>query len=82
MTRKQAAAPSPLQKLRCAVYTRKSSEEGLEMEFNSLEAQREVLRGVCRQPARRGLDSCSRPLRRWRLLRRHPGAARAQAAAD
>src|SRR5437667_2685132 len=26
---------------RCAIYTRKSSEEGLEMEFNSLEAQRE-----------------------------------------
>jgi site-specific DNA recombinase len=41
MTRKQSATPSPLQKLRCAVYTRKSSEEGLEMEFNSLEAQRE-----------------------------------------
>jgi site-specific DNA recombinase len=41
MTRKQAAISSPLQKLRCAVYTRKSSEEGLEMEFNSLEAQRE-----------------------------------------
>jgi site-specific DNA recombinase len=41
MTRKQAATPAPLQKLRCAVYTRKSSEEGLEMEFNSLEAQRE-----------------------------------------
>src|SRR3979490_2881174 len=41
MTRKQSAKPSPLQKLRCAVYTRKSSEEGLEMEFNSLEAQRE-----------------------------------------
>jgi site-specific DNA recombinase len=31
----------PARKLRCAVYTRKSSEEGLEMEFNSLEAQRE-----------------------------------------
>jgi site-specific DNA recombinase len=41
MSRKQSNAPSPLQKLRCAVYTRKSSEEGLEMEFNSLEAQRE-----------------------------------------
>ncbi|MEO5376049.1 MAG: recombinase family protein, partial [Alphaproteobacteria bacterium] len=26
----------------CAVYTRKSSEEGLEMEFNSLDAQREA----------------------------------------
>src|SRR3954465_15457738 len=30
-----------LRKLRCAVYTRKSSEEGLEQEFNSLDAQRE-----------------------------------------
>src|ERR1700680_771366 len=29
-------------KLRCAVYTRKSSEEGLDMEFNSLDAQREA----------------------------------------
>jgi site-specific DNA recombinase len=41
MTRKQPAGVSPQQKLRCAVYTRKSSEEGLEMEFNSLDAQRE-----------------------------------------
>jgi site-specific DNA recombinase len=42
MTRTQSTTPAPLQKLRCAVYTRKSSEEGLEMEFNSLEAQREA----------------------------------------
>ena len=27
--------------MRCAIYTRKSSEEGLEQEFNSLDAQRE-----------------------------------------
>ena len=32
----------PVRKLRCAVYTRKSSEEGLEQEFNSLHAQREA----------------------------------------
>jgi len=32
----------PIRKLRCAVYTRKSTEEGLEMEFNSLDAQREA----------------------------------------
>lgn len=31
-----------LRKLRCAVYTRKSSEEGLDREFNSLDAQREA----------------------------------------
>lgn len=28
--------------MRCAIYTRKSSEEGLEQEFNSLDAQREA----------------------------------------
>ena len=27
---------------RCAIYTRKSSEEGLEQDFNSLQAQREA----------------------------------------
>ncbi len=32
----------PMRKTRCAVYTRKSSEEGLELEFNSLHAQREA----------------------------------------
>jgi DNA invertase Pin-like site-specific DNA recombinase len=31
-----------IHKRRCAVYTRKSSEEGLEQEFNSLDAQREA----------------------------------------
>lgn len=31
-----------VRKVRCAVYTRKSSEEGLEQEFNSLDAQREA----------------------------------------
>ncbi|OSM04178.1 recombinase family protein [Magnetofaba australis] len=29
-------------KVRCAIYTRKSTDEGLEMEFNSLDAQREA----------------------------------------
>jgi site-specific DNA recombinase len=32
----------PIRKLRCAVYTRKSTEEGLDMAFNSLDAQREA----------------------------------------
>lgn len=31
-----------MRKVRCAIYTRKSSEEGLEQEFNSLDAQREA----------------------------------------
>src|SRR4026207_860262 len=30
------------QRLHCAIYTRKSSEEGLEQDFNSLDAQREA----------------------------------------
>ena len=39
----KAAAPKPgVRKLRCAIYTRKSSEEGLNMEFNSLDAQRDA----------------------------------------
>lgn len=29
-------------KIRCAIYTRKSSEEGLDQDFNSLDAQREA----------------------------------------
>ncbi|HYZ82395.1 MAG TPA: recombinase family protein [Solirubrobacteraceae bacterium] len=36
------AMPAAVRKLRCAVYTRKSSDEGLDMEFNSLDAQREA----------------------------------------
>ena len=32
----------PARRFRCAIYTRKSSEEGLEQEFNSLHAQREA----------------------------------------
>ena len=32
----------PTKKARCAIYTRKSSEEGLEQAFNSLDAQREA----------------------------------------
>ncbi len=36
-TTKRAKAPTC-----CAIYTRKSSEEGLEQDFNSLDAQREA----------------------------------------
>src|ERR1700724_861135 len=31
-----------IKKARCAIYTRKSSEEGLDQAFNSLDAQREA----------------------------------------
>jgi site-specific DNA recombinase len=36
------AARRPARRMRCAIYTRKSSEEGLEQAFNSLDAQREA----------------------------------------
>jgi DNA invertase Pin-like site-specific DNA recombinase len=38
----QAVRSGPGSRIRCAVYTRKSSEEGLEQSFNSLQAQREA----------------------------------------
>ena len=40
--KQQAPSSKVVNKLRCAIYTRKSSEEGLEQEFNSLHAQREA----------------------------------------
>ena len=43
----------------CAVYTRKSSEEGLEQEFNSLDAQREAGEAYIKSQAGEG----------WRLVR-------------
>ena len=43
---------------RCAVYTRKSSEEGLEQDFNSLHAQREACEAFIRSQRNEG----------WRLI--------------
>jgi site-specific DNA recombinase len=45
--------------LRCAVYTRKSSEHGLEQDFNSLDAQREAAEAYIKSQAHEG----------WRLLK-------------
>jgi site-specific DNA recombinase len=41
-------ALSQVRSVRCAVYTRKSSEEGLQQEFNSLDAQREACQAYIR----------------------------------
>ena len=46
-------------RLRCAIYTRKSSEEGLDQEFNSLSAQREACEAYIRSQAGEG----------WRALK-------------
>ena len=43
MSRRRSEQAEPRRsRLRCAIYTRKSSEEGLEQDFNSLDAQREA----------------------------------------
>ena len=44
----------PTPKIRCAIYTRKSSEEGLDMEFNSLDAQRESCEAYIASQKREG----------------------------
>src|SRR5437899_10391677 len=44
---------------RCAIYTRKSSEEGLEQDFNSLHAQREACEAFIKSQAGEG----------WRLVK-------------
>src|SRR6201982_4233459 len=42
MRRSVVTGTRRIEKVRCAIYTRKSSEEGLDQEFNSLQAQREA----------------------------------------
>src|ERR1022692_2139057 len=41
MRQNSPEAKVPTARLRCAIYTRKSTEEGLEQDFNTLDAQRE-----------------------------------------
>jgi site-specific DNA recombinase len=45
---------APSGRLRCAIYTRKSTEEGLELEFNSLDAQREAAEAFIQSQRREG----------------------------
>jgi DNA invertase Pin-like site-specific DNA recombinase len=45
--------------VRCAIYTRKSSEEGLEQEFNSLDAQREACEAYIKSQAEMGWRTMS-----------------------
>jgi site-specific DNA recombinase len=42
MAKSRESTHRPSRRLRCAIYTRKSSDEGLEQAFNSLDAQREA----------------------------------------
>src|SRR3984885_2577900 len=47
--------------LRCAVYTRKSTDHNLDLEFNSLDAQREACEAYIKSQAHEG----------WRLIPTH-----------
>jgi len=47
--------------LRCAIYTRKSTEHGLDQEFNSLDAQREACEAYIKSQASQG----------WKVLPQH-----------
>ncbi len=51
--------PSPASTFRCAIYTRVSTEHGLEQDFNSLDAQREAAEAYVKSQAHEG----------WRLMR-------------
>lgn len=47
--------------IRCAIYTRKSHEEGLEQEYNSLDAQRDACEAYIKSQAHEG----------WKLIAKH-----------
>lgn len=51
--------PSSRRTHRCAIYTRKSSEEGLDQDFNSLQAQREACEAFIKSQASEG----------WKLIK-------------
>lgn len=50
----RTTSKEPLRAIRCAIYTRKSTEEGLEQEFNSLDAQREAGEAFVKSQAAEG----------------------------
>src|SRR4051794_35908117 len=54
-------AANPIKPVRCAIYTRKSTEHGLELEFNSLDAQRDACEAYIKSQASQG----------WLALPRH-----------
>jgi site-specific DNA recombinase len=56
-----AMTASSIKPIRCAIYTRKSTEHGLELEFNSLDAQRDACEAYIKSQASQG----------WRALPQH-----------
>ena len=58
-----------VRKLRCAVYTRKSTEEGLDMEFNSLDAQREACEAYVASQKADATTTAASPAAPWNVPR-------------
>jgi site-specific DNA recombinase len=56
-----AMAANSIKPVRCAIYTRKSTEHGLELEFNSLDAQRDACEAYIKSQASQG----------WKALPQH-----------
>jgi site-specific DNA recombinase len=54
MTHTGKAKGAPISPVRCAIYTRKSTEEGLDQDFNSLDAQREAAEAYIHSQAHAG----------------------------
>src|SRR3984893_11872462 len=54
-------AVNAIKSVRCAIYTRKSTEHGLELEFNSLDAQRDACEAYIKSQTSQG----------WRVLPQH-----------
>lgn len=54
MSRKNTTVATAAKQVRCAIYTRKSTEEGLDQEFNSLDAQRESAEAFIRSQVGEG----------------------------
>src|SRR5450631_710075 len=54
---RRAPMASNSKHLRCAIYTRKSAEHGLELEFNSLDAQREACEAYIKSQASQGWEA-------------------------
>jgi site-specific DNA recombinase len=61
LARMLAMAASSIKPVRCAIYTRKSTEHGLELEFNSLDAQRDACEAYIKSQASQG----------WKALPQH-----------
>ena len=59
MTHTRKTKTAPTSPVRCAIYTRKSTEEGLDQDFNSLDAQREAAKAYIHSQAHAGWTALS-----------------------